>query len=153
MALRARLILAGTATATVVVDQISKAIAIRVLNPGERVDIIGSFFGFVLARNPGAAFSMLPGRSVLLAWLTTLIVVVVTVWAARSREFPILFGMIIGGGLGNLADRIFRSPGFLRGRVVDFVDFSFWPTFNLADAAITVGVLLLLLGGLASRKR
>ena len=57
----------------------------------------------------------------------------------------VALGLVLGGAFGNVIDRIFRSPGFLRGAVVDFVDVGFWPVFNLADSAITCGCLLLLL--------
>lgn len=133
---------------TLAADQVTKAVVLAALAPGERVAVAGRFFGFVLARNPGAAFSILPGRSLLLAWVTAVIVAAVAVWAVASGEFPVALGLIVGGGLGNLADRIFRSPGMMRGMVVDFIDFSFWPTFNLADAAITVGVALVILKSL-----
>ena len=74
-----------------------------------------------------------------------LVVVLVTV--GRSIDRPLVavaLGLVLGGALGNLADRLFRSPGLFRGPVVDFVDLRWWPVFNLADAAITVGCLVLL---------
>lgn len=130
---------------TVAADQVSKILAVNVLAPDRRVDLLGSFLGLELVRNPGGAFSILRDRSVILTLATAVAVMFVTVWAYRSRESPVPFGMIVGGGIGNLADRIFRSPGFPDGLVVDFIDISFWPTFNVADTAITIGVGLLLL--------
>lgn len=141
----------GTVALTVAADQVSKAVALAALAPGERVAVAGRFFGFVVARNSGAAFSMLPGRGLFLAWTTAAIVGAVAVWALASGEFPVALGLVVGGGLGNLADRIFRSSGMMRGKVVDFIDFSFWPTFNLADAAITVGVALVILKSLRKK--
>lgn len=145
---RPRLILIVSATITLAADQISKVAAVAALEPHQRVDLLGSFFGLLLIRNPGGAFSLLRTRSGLLAGLTAIVVVLVVVWALRSKEFPLELGMVIGGGLGNLADRVFRAPGLFEGRVVDFIDFSFWPTFNLADTAITIGVGLLVMRSL-----
>jgi signal peptidase II len=61
-------------------------------------------------------------------------------------------GLVLGGAIGNLVDRVFRSPGFLSGAVIDFIDLRWWPVFNLADAAITCGCLLLLFSGLRGRR-
>jgi signal peptidase II len=141
------------AATTVVCDQISKLMALATLSPGERVDLLGTFFGLRLVRNSGGAFSILQDRSGLLAAATAVVIVIVAIWAARSGEFPLPFGLIVGGGIGNLADRVFRAPGFPDGKVVDFIDFSFWPTFNLADTAITIGVGLLLIRSLQSGRR
>jgi signal peptidase II len=144
---RVSLLLPACAAATVAADQATKAWALARLEPGERVDVLGEILGFWLARNPGGIFGILPGATAAFTLLTAVIVVLVVVWAVRSREFPALFGIVIGGGLGNLADRLIRGEGTLSGRVVDFIDLSFWPTFNLADAAISIGVLLLILRG------
>lgn len=130
--------------ATLAVDQISKSLALVTLEDA-RIEILGSFLGLELVRNPGGAFSILPKVGGLLAIASAILVGVVAIWAIRSGEFPIAFGMILGGGAGNLADRVFRGPGFTDGSVIDFIDFSFWPTFNLADTAITIGVGLLLI--------
>jgi signal peptidase II len=62
-------------------------------------------------------------------------------------------GLVIGGAAGNVVDRLFRSPGWLRGAVVDFIDLQWWPIFNVADVAITVGGLLLLLGSFVGARR
>jgi signal peptidase II len=140
--------LAAVAVAVVVLDQLTKNLALDALQPGERVSLIGNVLSFHLARNPGGIFGLFPGAEIFFVLLTTVVVIVVIAWGIAAQEFPMAFGLIAGGGLGNLTDRIFRDPGFLRGRVVDFIDLSFWPTFNLADAAISVGVALLLIGGL-----
>jgi signal peptidase II len=140
-------LLATVAAAVVVLDQITKSAILRELGPGERVSLLGDLLSLRLARNPGGVFGLFPGAEIFFVLLTTVVVIVVIAWGVVSQEFPLSFGLIAGGGLGNLADRIFRDPGFLRGRVVDFIDLSFWPTFNLADAAISVGVVLLIIGG------
>lgn len=150
---RARVVLVLAASATVICDQISKLIALASLAPDERVEVLGALMGLRLVKNPGGAFSILQDESGLLALATAVVIVVVTIWAVNSGEFPLAFGLIIGGGIGNLADRVFRTPGFPDGRVVDFIDFSFWPTFNLADTAISIGIGLLLLRSLGVGKR
>ena len=74
-----------------------------------------------------------------------LVVVMVTTGSATEHlPVAVALGLVLGGAFGNVIDRVFRSPGFLRGAVVDFVDLRFWPVFNLADSAITCGCLLLL---------
>jgi signal peptidase II len=83
-----------------------------------------------------------------------LVIWMVTTGSATSRlPVALALGLLLGGAFGNLLDRLFRSPGLLRGAVVDFVDLRFWPVFNLADAAITCGCLLLLLAGSARAAR
>ena len=140
--------LAAAAIAVVILDQVTKNAALSALQPGERISLIGGVLGFRLARNPGGVFGLFPGGEIFFVIVTTAVVVIVISWGITSGEFPAAFGLIAGGGLGNLIDRVFRDPGFLRGKVVDFIDLSFWPTFNFADAAISVGVVLLILGGL-----
>jgi signal peptidase II len=93
------------------------------------------------------------GFTPLLAVLAV-IVAVVLVRAARRTKDPIMviaLSLVLGGALGNLTDRVFRSPGFLRGEVVDFVHLGAWPTFNVADSAITIGAVLLIIWGWRDR--
>lgn len=108
--------------------------------------LIGDFLALRLTRNPGAAFSSFQGGGPLLA-VVAVVMAVVIVLALRSverRAEAIALGAVMGGALGNLVDRLFRGDGLLDGHVVDFIDFSFWPTFNVADSAITLGVVALL---------
>ena len=149
---RSRTILAATAAATVLVDQGSKAVAAHLLADGRPRLAIG-FWDLELTRNPGGAFGILP-QSTLLFFLATLVIVGgVVVWGVRSGQAPLALGLVAGGGLGNLIDRVTRAPGGLQGRVVDFIHFHFWPTFNLADSAIVIGVGLLILHELRPRPR
>ena len=78
-----------------------------------------------------------------------MIVVIARQLPGRFEGFAI--GLVLGGAVGNLLDRIFRGDGFLNGKVIDFIDFDFFPTFNAADSAITIGAILAVL--LAFRKR
>lgn len=136
------------AGATFALDQISKAVAVAALGSGDRIEVLGSWFGFRLVRNPGGVFGLFPQAGLVFFALTVGIVVAVVLIGSRSGRFPIPLGMIAGGGLGNLADRIFEGGSPFEGMVIDFIDFRFWPTFNLADAAITLGVAYIALSSL-----
>ncbi|WP_194829135.1 signal peptidase II [Nocardia sp. XZ_19_231] len=126
-------------------DLLTKCLAVAFIDPGESVPIIGDFARFTLVRNPGAAFSMATGMT----WLLTLIAAAVVIGVIRigrtlrSLWWAIGLGMVLGGALGNLVDRIFRYPGPLQGHVVDFVAVGWWPVFNVADSAIVCGAILL----------
>ncbi|HEX2184294.1 MAG TPA: signal peptidase II [Chloroflexota bacterium] len=140
------------AAAVVLADQVAKAWAVAALSGGRRIPIIGDTFDLRLVLNPGSAFGLFPGSTLLIAALSTIITVAVIVWAVRDPAAPLALGLVIGGGVGNLVDRVLREPGFGRGHVVDFIYLSFWPTFNLADAAICVGVGLMLLEALREER-
>jgi signal peptidase II len=109
------------------------------------VPIIGDTVTWTLVRNSGAAFSMATGYT----WVLTLVatgVVIGIAWMGRRLVSPwwaLGLGMILGGALGNLVDRFFRSPGPLRGHVVDFFSVGWWPVFNVADPAVVGGAILL----------
>ncbi|MDQ4148750.1 MAG: signal peptidase II [Actinomycetota bacterium] len=144
---RSRVLLAGAAAAVIAVDQASKAWAVANLGGGRRIAIPGSLFNLSLVHNPGSAFGLFGASTRLVFAASLAILAAVTIWAVRNPEAPVRLGMVIGGGAGNLVDRIFRPPGLGAGHVVDFINFSFWPafpTFNLADSAIVVAVTLLL---------
>jgi len=106
--------------------------------------IIGSFLQLVLVKNSGAAFSFATGFTIFFTLLALAVVVAVTVFAPRvtSHGWLIAMGLLLGGVLGNLTDRIFRQPGFLSGYVIDWIEIPHWPVFNLADSAITVAAAL-----------
>lgn len=138
-------LLVVVAAVILVVDIVTKVAAVRLLEPGEPVSIIGETVTWTLVRNSGAAFSMATGST----WILTLIataVVMGIVWMGRRLVSPwwaIGLGMILGGALGNLVDRFFRWPGPLRGHVVDFLSVGWWPVFNIADASVVCGAVLL----------
>lgn len=134
----------------VLVDQVTKVIAVANLTPGISPRVLGGLVYLSLIRNPGAAFSLGTGMTWILALIAVVIVVVIVRISARLRSgwWATSLGLILGGAVGNLIDRFFRAPGFLRGHVVDFVsvfgpDARYFPVFNVADSAITVGALLL----------
>ncbi|MET7772857.1 signal peptidase II [Nocardia sp. NPDC005366] len=126
-------------------DLLTKTLVVAHLTPGDPVSIIGDFARFTLVRNPGAAFSMATGMT----WLLTLVAAAVVIGVIRigrtlrSPWWAIGLGMVLGGALGNLTDRLFRAPGPLQGHVVDFVAIGWWPVFNVADSAIVCGAILL----------
>lgn len=140
-----------TTTATiagliVVLDQATKAWAQRVLQDGP-VELVEGFLTFRLTFNSGAAFSSFEGLGSAIAFLALGIAVFLWVVAGRStlNYELVVYGLIIGGALGNAADRFLRADGIADGSVVDFIDVGFIPVFNVADSAITVGVALALL--------
>jgi signal peptidase II len=149
----ARRILILTAAGVVLLDQVTKAIAVVWLGSGRAVLAVGRVFDLQLTRNPGGAFGILPSSPLVFFLATAVIVGGVLVWGLRSGQAPVPLGLVAGGGLGNLIDRVVRAPGGLQGRVIDFVHFHFWPTFNLADSAIVVGVGLLILFELRPPRR
>lgn len=122
----------------------TKAAAVAFLGDGLEIEIVPGILRLAVSRNTGGIFGFMPGAGIAFFLLTAVVVGAVAVWAWRSGTNPVLLGMIAGGGIGNLFDRVIREPGILTGGVVDFIDFSFWPSFNLADSAISVGVVLLL---------
>jgi len=136
------------AATVVALDQATKAWAVATLSAGP-IRLIDDVLALRLTRNPGGAFSVFTGFTPVLALLATALVVVIIRTTRRTAD-PLMahtLALVLGGAVGNLVDRMVRDPGFLRGHVVDFIDLSFWPTFNLADSAITIGVLIVLIRG------
>lgn len=126
-------------------DQLSKWWAVSSLGDGT-IDVVGSL-RFQLAVNHGASFSLGTGLG---AWIGVLALVVVgfLVWqgrSVRSRLSAVAMGLIVGGALGNVADRAFRGDGFFDGGVIDFIDLQWWPVFNVADVGVVCGAILLVI--------
>ena len=137
--------LLATAALVVAVDQTTKTWALSALADGP-VTVVDGVLDLRLAFNPGGAFGLLPGLPGFFLVATVAVVALILLWARRVEDgrWIVPLGMVLGGGLGNLADRVLRDHG---GRVVDFIDLHVWPVFNLADSAIVVGALLILLLG------
>jgi signal peptidase II len=133
------------AVLVLIADQGSKLLAVHQLPGRGRVDLVGSLFGLQLTRNAGAAFSTATGATWVLTLIAIAVVVVIIRFARRlgSRGWTVALGLLLGGALGNLTDRLFREPGFMRGHVVDFLEFPHWPIFNLADSCIVVAACLI----------
>lgn len=147
------LLLAAIAVVTFLLDQLSKWLAVRTLTDAEPRELLGSFLRLELIRNPGAAFSIGTGNT----WVLTIIAVVVLVVVIRvSRRLGSVgwawaLGLLLGGALGNLTDRIVRDPGLGRGHVVDFLDYNGWFIGNVADIAIVSAAVLIGLLALTGR--
>ena len=107
---------------------------------------------FNLAFNRGMAFSQAQGLGPVIGVVALLVIVglLISVGRSTSRWYPLAVGLIIGGALGNVIDRVFRGEGWFRGGVVDFIDVQWWPIFNVADIAVSVGGVLLLLTSLTA---
>ncbi|MCU1496515.1 MAG: lspA [Acidimicrobiales bacterium] len=144
-------VIVAIVAAVVVLDQLSKGWAVGALGDGHVVDVVGPL-RFSLAYNTGTAFSIGSGKG-LGPWISVLAIVVVVGlslgYTSRFRLGAVAAGMIAGGAIGNLADRAFRGDeGFLHGGVVDFIKVEWWPVFNIADSAISVGAVLLVIASL-----
>lgn len=138
-------LLVSVALTVLALDVITKALAVKLLTPNQPVSIIGDTVTWTLVRNPGAAFSLAAGYTLVLTVIATGVVVGI-VWMAPRLVSPwwaLGLGMILGGALGNLMDRFFRGPGPLQGHVIDFVSIGWWPVFNVADPAVVGGAALL----------
>ena len=132
--------------AVVVLDQLTKSWIVAT-HSDTPLQIIGHDVEFRVARNSGGAFSTFTNATIVLAVLA----IGLTIWLVRTlrrttdRWTVVALSLVLGGALGNLCDRIFRSPGVLEGHVVDFVRVGSFPSFNVADSAITIGAILLIL--------
>jgi signal peptidase II len=128
---------------TLTLDQVLKAVVVNCVSPGQIVTLVPHLLWLTYSTNTGAAFGLLKGSGQLIFFFSLILVVMMLVWFFWSRERMgamafIGLGLIVGGALGNLADRIFR------GEVVDFIDLGWWPVFNIADMAILVGAIIVL---------
>jgi signal peptidase II len=148
-------LLAAIAGTVVILDLLTKIIVVATIDPNQPVKVLGGLVYFSLIRNPGAAFSMATGMTWLLALVAIVVVIVIIRMAPRLRSTPwaISLGLVLGGAIGNLIDRIFRAPGILQGHVVDFVSVfgpnaEYFPVFNVADSAITIGGISLVITAL-----
>jgi len=131
----------AVAALVVLADQVTKSVAVSHL--ARPTHVIGPF-GLALSYNSGSAFSLFAGHSALVIVVAIGLVVALVVgacWTSRT-SVAVALGLVLGGALGNLTDRALRGH---HGQVVDFITFPHWPTFNVADSCITVGVLLLVI--------
>ena len=134
------------ASVVIAVDQLTKTIALANFED-EPKDVIEGVLTFRITYNSGGAFGLLQGLPGVFLVATIVAAVVILFWV-RNLDRPhwmVPLGMVLGGGMGNLIDRVVRSTD---GQVVDFIDFHVWPVFNVADACIVIGVVwLIFLGG------
>lgn len=123
-----------------ILDLATKAWAVSQLSNREPVKIFGSFFQLTVVRNSGAAFSFASNSTLFLTLFSIIVLLGVIYFAPKltSKGWSVVLGLVMGGVLGNLMDRIFREPSFLRGHVIDWMQLPNWPIFNIADTAIVV---------------
>lgn len=143
--------LLAVALVVFVIDQLTKNWALATLTEHEVVPVFGEALQWYLVRNPGAAFSMASGMTWVFTLLSTIVVGVI-VWQVRqlgSRLWALFFALLLGGVLGNLADRLLREPGFPVGHVIDFISTPWMlpAIYNVADIAIvsSMGIFVLLI--------
>ena len=136
-------VLALVAVCVYTIDQVSKFLVVENLTERQPVPVIGELLQFYFVKNPGAAFSLGSGSTWIFAIIAGLVAVFIVVFAPRIRSlaWAVLFGLLLGGNLGNLTDRLFREPGFGVGHVIDFLQLQYFPAiFNVADMAIVASM-------------
>lgn len=129
------------------VDLISKMIVVAKLEHHQPIEIVGDWLRFEAIRNAGAAFGFGEAFTVIFTVIAAAVIVVIARLARKLYSLPwaIALGLLLGGALGNLTDRIFRAPGVFQGAVVDFIAPKHFAVFNLADSAIVCGGILIVL--------
>jgi signal peptidase II len=145
---RILVMLAAIAVLVFGVDQAAKALVLESMRVGQVIPVLGELLQLHLVKNSGAAFSLLSGSTWVFAIASSVVTVVIVLFAGRirSRGWAVVFGMLLGGTTGNLFDRLFREPGFGVGHVVDFIQIYLFPAiFNIADIAITSAMALFII--------
>ena len=137
----------SVAAFVIVVDQVTKLLAIRYLEGQDPIDLLGGLVTLTFLRNPGAAFSFGTGYTFVFTAIATIVAVFIV---RKSRQigsigWAIALGGLLGGAVGNLIDRVFREPALLQGHVVDWITFPNFAVFNLADASIVCSSALMVL--------
>ena len=141
---RNTIIFALTAVCAIALDQAVKGLVVAFMEPGQTVTLIPRVLRITYSTNTGGAFGLLRGSGQIVFLAALVIVVIMLAWFFWSRKHLgawtfVGLGLIIGGALGNLVDRVFR------GRVVDYIDLGWWPVFNIADLVIVAGVIITLI--------
>jgi signal peptidase II len=155
---RRAIVAVAIVSGVVALDQLTKVWAVARLDDGP-ISVFGEDVELRLSRNRGGAFSLFQGFTPLLAVLAVVLAVLLVRALRRTDDMwmVVALALVLGGATGNLIDRMVRDPGLLRGAVIDFVRLDGWPTFNVADSAITIGAILLvvraLFGGREERIR
>jgi signal peptidase II len=141
------------AVVVLIIDQLTKHWALSALNSGP-IDLFWTL-RLRLVFNPGMAFSQGQNLGPLIGVVSLFVIAALIVSVAKGSGLghPMVIGLIVGGAAGNVSDRLFRGDAWMRGKVVDFIDFQWFPVFNLADVAINAGVILLLIGAILSSYR
>ncbi|WP_443076753.1 signal peptidase II [Streptomyces sp. TRM 70361] len=137
--------LAIVAAVAYALDLITKIIVVERLEGHDPIEVIGTWLRFQAVRNPGAAFGIGEALTVVFTVIAAAVIVVIVRISRRlySAPWALALGLLLGGALGNLTDRLFRSPGVFQGHVVDFIAPAHFAVFNLADSAIVCGGVLI----------
>jgi signal peptidase II len=140
-------VLAAVAVLVFAADVVSKVVVVAALAGRPPVHAVDDVLRLIVIRNSGAAFSIGTGSTIVFTVIAVVVVVAIVRFARRlsSVAWAIVGGLLLGGACGNLADRLFRSPGPGRGNVVDWIQLPHWPVFNIADACIVVGAVIAVL--------
>jgi signal peptidase II len=145
-----RVLLFSTAFCIYIIDRFAKIFALKTLSAGESIKVLPGIFHITLVFNNGAAFGLLRDRAAFFISASAFAITFIILFAWRHKGMPAMLalslGLILGGSLGNLVDRL------TFGYVIDFFDFRIWPVFNVADSAITVGVGILVLAAVFRRR-
>jgi len=149
------------AIGVIALDLLTKVLAVRYLENRPNIVLIPALFGenagpllqFTFFRNPGAAFSL--GTST--TWVFTILAFVIAFYIYRTGKkvvrlsWAICLGAMLGGAIGNLIDRLFRSPGVFRGAVVDFIQIPYWAVFNIADMGVSISAVVIAVMALSGK--
>jgi signal peptidase II len=148
LSIRVLAVLALVALGVFALDQTAKYFIVKNLTEGQQVNVIGTVLQFHYVKNSGAAFSLGTGITWVFSIVAAAVAIFIVIYARRIRSFAwsILFGLLLGGTLGNLSDRLLRPPHFGEGHVVDFIQVIDFPAiFNIADSAIVISMGLFIL--------
>lgn len=143
----------SVAAIVILIDQLTKNWAVNALDGGRRIHIIWTL-QLNLTYNSGMAFSKGSGMGPLIGVIAVIVVVglIVSLRRVNSTVTTVATGLIIGGAIGNVIDRLVRGDAWFHGSVIDFIDFQWWPVFNVADMSVMIGAALLILGVSQSQK-
>jgi signal peptidase II len=127
-----------------ILDLATKIWAVSALSHRPNIKVVGSFFQLTFVRNSGAAFSFATGGTIFLSLFALVVLAVIFYYSPKitSKGWAVVLGLVMGGIIGNLIDRIFREPGLLRGHVIDWMQLPHWPIFNIADSAIVIAAFI-----------
>jgi len=147
-------VLIVVAAMVIIADVVSKIVVVANLSDHAPIKLLGGLITLEETRNPGAAFSVGTSATLIFGVVAIAVIAIIVRTARRlfSRPWSIVLGLLLGGATGNLIDRVLRSPGVLRGYVVDWIRVPHFAVFNVADSAITVGGTLAVLLAISGRQ-
>ena len=134
----------SVAWAVWILDLATKIWAVNNLSYKSNIKVFGEFFQLTFVRNSGAAFSFAAGATIFLSIFGLIVMSTILYYSPQitSRGWAVVLGLVLGGILGNMVDRIFREPGVLRGHVIYWMQLPNWPVFNIADTAIVTAAVI-----------